>query len=108
MAAFLIVLLTSLLALTTLPAAESRLYTNYYQKSCPRFAQIVQDTVTNKQIMNPTTAAATLRLRHSPPLLPRLPRQRLRRLHPPILHPLQQGDGEARRVRDSDRKAGRD
>ncbi|KAM1887543.1 hypothetical protein ACFX13_045773 [Malus domestica] len=62
MAAFLIVLLTSLLALTTLPAAESRLYTNYYQKSCPRFAQIVQDTVTNKQIMNPTTAAATLRL----------------------------------------------
>ncbi|XP_068335414.1 peroxidase 63-like [Pyrus communis] len=62
MAAFIIVLLTSLLSLTTLPTAESRLYTNYYQKSCPRFAQIVQDTVTSKQIMNPTTAAATLRL----------------------------------------------
>ncbi|ONI19418.1 hypothetical protein PRUPE_3G278900 [Prunus persica] len=62
MVAFLIVFLTSLLTLTTLPAAESRLYSNYYQKSCPRFNQIVQDTVTNKQITSPTTAAATLRL----------------------------------------------
>lgn len=62
MVAFLIVFLASLLTLTTLPAAESRLYSNYYQKSCPRFNQIVQDTVTNKQITSPTTAAATLRL----------------------------------------------
>lgn len=35
---------------------------NYYQKSCPRFSQIMQDTITNKQITSPTTAAATLRL----------------------------------------------
>lgn len=43
-------------------AASPRLYTNYYRKSCPRFEQIVQDTVTNKQIASPTTAAATIRL----------------------------------------------
>lgn len=35
---------------------------NYYQKACPRFSQIMQDTITNKQITSPTTAAATLRL----------------------------------------------
>lgn len=35
---------------------------NYYQKSCPRFSQIIQDTVTNKQITSPSTAAGTLRL----------------------------------------------
>ncbi|XP_027102173.2 peroxidase 31-like [Coffea arabica] len=39
-----------------------QLTTNYYQKSCPRFEQIIQDTTTNKQISSPTTAAATLRL----------------------------------------------
>ncbi|KAL2498067.1 Peroxidase 63 [Abeliophyllum distichum] len=38
------------------------LSTNYYQKSCPKFEQILQDTTTNKQISFPTTAAATLRL----------------------------------------------
>ncbi|KAK9925211.1 hypothetical protein M0R45_033543 [Rubus argutus] len=59
MAVLLIALLTFLS--TALPA-ECRLYSNYYAKSCPRFAQIVQDTVTNKQITSPTTAAATLRL----------------------------------------------
>ncbi|XP_065877236.1 peroxidase 31 [Euphorbia lathyris] len=42
--------------------SESRLSYNYYDKSCPRFAQIMQDTVTNKQISNPTTAAGTLRV----------------------------------------------
>ncbi|OWM71583.1 peroxidase 31-like [Punica granatum] len=42
--------------------AESRLTTDYYSKSCPRFADIVRDAVTNKQITNPTTAAATLRV----------------------------------------------
>lgn len=42
--------------------SESRLSVNYYQKSCPRFSQIMQDTITNKQITSPTTAAATLRL----------------------------------------------
>ncbi|KAL3526013.1 hypothetical protein ACH5RR_014385 [Cinchona calisaya] len=35
---------------------------DYYQKTCPRFDQIIQDTTTNKQITSPTTAAATLRL----------------------------------------------
>ncbi|KAL2505995.1 Peroxidase 63 [Abeliophyllum distichum] len=34
------------------------LSTNYYQKSCPKFEQILQDTTTNKQISSPTTAAA--------------------------------------------------
>ncbi|KAK4764752.1 hypothetical protein SAY86_025842 [Trapa natans] len=41
---------------------SSKLTLDYYSKSCPRFAQIVQDVVTNKQITSPTTAAATLRL----------------------------------------------
>ncbi|CAN0857494.1 Peroxidase 63 [Linum grandiflorum] len=49
-----------LLCLATL--SESRLSYNYYDKSCPRFTQIIQDTVTNKQISSPTTAAGTLRL----------------------------------------------
>ncbi|KAL3526455.1 hypothetical protein ACH5RR_011111 [Cinchona calisaya] len=39
-----------------------RLSTNFYQRNCPRFEQIMQDTTTNKQISSPTTAAATLRL----------------------------------------------
>ncbi|XP_059643534.1 peroxidase 31-like isoform X2 [Cornus florida] len=39
-----------------------RLTLNYYQKSCPRFEQIMQDTITNKQITSPTTAAGALRL----------------------------------------------
>ncbi|XP_010528275.1 PREDICTED: peroxidase 63-like [Tarenaya hassleriana] len=43
-------------------AAESRLTTDFYAKSCPRFHDIVRDTITNKQITSPTTAAAALRL----------------------------------------------
>ncbi|KAF8045452.1 hypothetical protein N665_4905s0002 [Sinapis alba] len=42
--------------------AESRLTTDFYSKSCPRFHAIVRDTISNKQITNPTTAAAVLRL----------------------------------------------
>lgn len=42
--------------------SQSRLFTDYYRKTCPRFNQIIQDTITNKQITSPTTAAATLRL----------------------------------------------
>ncbi|KAK2647546.1 hypothetical protein Ddye_015035 [Dipteronia dyeriana] len=42
--------------------SESRLNLNYYSKSCPRFNDIMRDTITNKQITTPTTAAATLRL----------------------------------------------
>lgn len=44
------------------PRDLPQLSTNYYQKSCPRFDQIMQETTTNKQISSPTTAAATLRL----------------------------------------------
>lgn len=57
-----VLLIVFLAFLSTALPTESRLYSNYYAKSCPRFAQIVQDTVTNKQITSPTTAAATLRL----------------------------------------------
>ncbi|KAL5564568.1 hypothetical protein UlMin_027732 [Ulmus minor] len=49
---FLLVL--AFLAILTLEA-ESKLYYNYYQKSCPRFNEIMQETVTNKQITSPTT-----------------------------------------------------
>ncbi|XP_004489335.1 peroxidase 63 [Cicer arietinum] len=42
--------------------SESRLTLDYYQKRCPQFQQIVQQTITSKQIQSPTTAAATLRL----------------------------------------------
>ncbi|PWA47267.1 peroxidase superfamily protein [Artemisia annua] len=38
------------------------LTTTFYQKTCPRFDQIMQDTTTNKQIASPTTAGAALRL----------------------------------------------
>lgn len=55
-------LFSILFFLGLLNPSESRLSTNYYQKSCPRFTQIIQDTITNKQITSPTTAAATLRL----------------------------------------------
>ncbi|KAI7986839.1 Peroxidase 41 [Camellia lanceoleosa] len=39
-----------------------RLTENYYAKTCPSFDKIIQETVTTKQISNPTTAAATLRV----------------------------------------------
>ncbi|VVB04297.1 unnamed protein product [Arabis nemorensis] len=42
--------------------SESRLTTDFYSKSCPRFHDIIRDTITNKQITTPTTAAALLRL----------------------------------------------
>ncbi|XP_010514527.1 PREDICTED: peroxidase 31 [Camelina sativa] len=42
--------------------AQSRLTTNFYSKTCPRFLDIVRDTITNKQITTPTTAAAVIRL----------------------------------------------
>ncbi|XP_059670223.1 peroxidase 63-like [Cornus florida] len=58
-----LLLLLSLSSLSLLtPSQSQQLTPNYYQKSCPRFEQIVQDTVTNKQITSPTTAAATLRI----------------------------------------------
>ncbi|XP_068643504.1 peroxidase 31-like [Aristolochia californica] len=42
--------------------ADARLSLDYYKDSCPNLQQIVQDTVVNKQIANPTTAGAALRL----------------------------------------------
>lgn len=51
-----------LLLLAFFTPSHSRLTSHYYSKSCPRFEQIVQQVVTDKQITSPTTAAATLRL----------------------------------------------
>ncbi|MED6114537.1 Peroxidase 63 [Stylosanthes scabra] len=45
-----------------LGTSDSRLTLDYYAKTCPQFSQIIQDTITNKQIANPTTAGATIRL----------------------------------------------
>ncbi|KAK8972230.1 hypothetical protein V6N11_028936 [Hibiscus sabdariffa] len=42
--------------------SESRLSLDYYSKTCPSFNRIMQETITNKQINSPTTAAGTLRL----------------------------------------------
>ncbi|OIW06683.1 hypothetical protein TanjilG_04077 [Lupinus angustifolius] len=42
--------------------SQSRLTLDFYKQSCPQFHQIIQDTVTSKQISSPTTAAATIRL----------------------------------------------
>lgn len=44
------------------PLIQSQLTPNYYQKSCPKFSEIVKETVTEKQKSTPVTAAATLRL----------------------------------------------
>nr|XP_043606935.1 peroxidase 63-like [Erigeron canadensis] len=41
---------------------QLQLTTSHYQKTCPKFDQIMQETTTNKQISTPTTAAAALRL----------------------------------------------
>ena len=57
-----LLLFSVLFFLGLLNPSQSRLSTNYYQKSCPRFTQIMEDTITNKQITSPTTAPATLRL----------------------------------------------
>ncbi|KAF5187875.1 Peroxidase [Thalictrum thalictroides] len=61
MALPLLLSLVLVFSLTSIPA-ESRLSTTYYSKTCPRLQQIVLDTITNKQITSPTTAAGTLRL----------------------------------------------
>ncbi|KAK7271470.1 hypothetical protein RJT34_27408 [Clitoria ternatea] len=51
-----------LLSLPFLPFAHPKLTTNYYQKSCPKFNEIIKNIVTEKQESRPSTAAATLRL----------------------------------------------
>ncbi|OMO59859.1 Plant peroxidase [Corchorus capsularis] len=55
-------LVVALLLLSFALLSESRLSLDYYSKSCPSFNKIMQDTITNKQIASPTTAAGTLRL----------------------------------------------
>ncbi|XP_022740911.1 peroxidase 63-like [Durio zibethinus] len=56
-------LLVVLILLTsTALLCESRLSLDYYSKTCPSFNKIMQETITNKQITSPTTAAGTLRL----------------------------------------------
>lgn len=42
--------------------AQSHLTTEYYKQSCPDFEKIIRETVTQKQMSNPTTAAAMLRV----------------------------------------------
>lgn len=41
---------------------ESKLTLNYYDKSCPAFAKVVQEVALDKQLSIPTTAAGALRL----------------------------------------------
>ncbi|KAJ4960069.1 hypothetical protein NE237_019979 [Protea cynaroides] len=48
--------------LSSLTQFESKLTTKYYQNTCPQLEKIIRDIVTMKQMTNPTTAAATLRL----------------------------------------------
>ncbi|OAY30934.1 peroxidase 65 [Manihot esculenta] len=55
-------LLLLLLLFPSFPLSESKLSVDYYKTSCPDFQDIIRDTVTDKQITSPTTAAATLRL----------------------------------------------
>ena len=57
---FLFFLLLS--SLSSIPFSQSKLTLDYYAKSCPKFEDIMRDTITPKQINNPTTAAATLRV----------------------------------------------
>ncbi|XP_058762053.1 peroxidase 31-like [Vicia villosa] len=48
--------------LALFPFIQSKLTPNYYEKSCPRFLDIMEETVAAKQQLTPTTAGATLRL----------------------------------------------
>ncbi|XP_062114952.1 peroxidase 65-like [Humulus lupulus] len=55
-------LLLVLLSFSPFVIVESKLSLDYYNKKCPDFGKIIRETVTAKQISNPTTAAGTLRL----------------------------------------------
>ncbi|XP_039006800.1 peroxidase 31-like [Hibiscus syriacus] len=48
--------------LSLLPSTESVLTPDYYSKTCPKFHDVLQTVLSGKQLSNPTTAAATLRL----------------------------------------------
>ncbi|KAL3631068.1 Peroxidase 65 [Castilleja foliolosa] len=56
-----VLLLLSLLLLAA-AAVESQLTLDYYKKTCPQFADIIQQVVADKQLAIPTTAAGTLRV----------------------------------------------
>ncbi|CAN1179813.1 Peroxidase 6 [Linum perenne] len=58
----LILILSITIFLTTPLLSNSQLSLDYYKTTCPDFADTVTDTVTTKQISNPTTAAAALRI----------------------------------------------
>lgn len=55
-------ILALLIPLLLLSPAESMLNPEYYAQTCPNFAKIVQEVVTDKQLAVPTTAAGSLRL----------------------------------------------
>ena len=55
-----LVILFSFLSL--LPSTQSRLSTDYYNKRCPQFDNIMQRIIADKQLSAPTTAAAILRV----------------------------------------------
>ncbi|KAJ1381081.1 Secretory peroxidase [Sesbania bispinosa] len=59
---FLTTLTLSLSLFINITPSLARLTLDYYHQTCPQFNQIIQDTVTNKQINSPTTGPATLRL----------------------------------------------
>lgn len=46
----------------SIPFSESKLSPDYYKTSCPQLQDVIRETIISKQITNPTTAAATLRL----------------------------------------------
>ncbi|XP_010518676.1 PREDICTED: peroxidase 65-like [Tarenaya hassleriana] len=56
------VLLAFLVLAPTFSSAVVYLRSDYYLKTCPDFNKIVRETVTTKQLQQPTTAAGTLRL----------------------------------------------
>lgn len=55
-------LLILLLFFMSFPCSKSRLSVDYYNKTCPQFASIMEQIVSDKQIASPTTAAGVLRL----------------------------------------------
>ncbi|KAG6397721.1 hypothetical protein SASPL_143891 [Salvia splendens] len=57
-----LLLLGLLLVSTVQSAAQPKLKTDYYKKSCPNFGKIIQEVITDKQLAVPTTAAGALRL----------------------------------------------
>ncbi|XP_058112141.1 peroxidase 31-like [Magnolia sinica] len=51
-----------IILLARIHPCNSKLTLDYYQQTCPKLEQIIQETVMDKQIKSPTTAAGTVRL----------------------------------------------